>query len=227
MLRKIYHFFTSEFFKRKFKKVKFFSGVFIDAKTNFYGKGSVGANSKICSCSIGNGTYIGKNCDLVQVKIGKFCSIGSFIRNTTGRHPTKIFVSTHPAFFSKGKAASFTFSEKQYFDELQYNSDNFLVTIGNDVWIGDNVIIMDGITIGDGAIIGSGSVVTKDIEPYSINVGVPAKKIRSRFNDEEISWLLKFKWWNRDFEWIKTNSKFFHDINYFIKNFKNEQGEEY
>ena len=70
------------------------------------------------------------------------------------------------------------------------------VIIGNDVWIGINVSIMGGVTIGDGAIIGSHSLVTKNVEPYTIVGGVPAKKIRMRFNDEIISALIRYKWWN-------------------------------
>lgn len=100
---------------------------------------------------------------------------------------------------------------------------NYLIEIGNDVWIGDRVTILDGIRIGDGAIIGSGAVVTKDIEPYTINVGVPAKSIRKRFIEDEIKFLLEFKWWNKDWEWIKINSDKFESIENFIDEFHNEK----
>lgn len=191
-------------------------------KCSFEGNNSIGLNNNLNHVAVGFGTYTGRNVQLSRVKIGKFCSIGSFIRNTTGRHPTKLFVSTHPAFFSIGKAAGFTYSKQQMFNELNYNQDKFLLTIGNDVWIGDNVTIMDGLVIGDGAIIGSGAVVTKNIEPYSINVGVPARKISSRFKDDEISWLLNFKWWNKDADWLTRNSGFFSDLGNFKKKFTNE-----
>ena len=77
--------------------------------------------------------------------------------------------------------------------------------IGNDVWIGYDAIIMPGVKIGDGAIIGTRAVVTKDIPPYTIVCGVPAKPIRKRFDDKTIEKLLLIKWWNWDKEKIKQN----------------------
>jgi len=89
--------------------------------------------------------------------------------------------------------------------------------IGNDVWIGTNAIIMDDITIGDGAIIGAGTIVTKDVKPYSIVVGNPAKHLRFRFEEDEINFLLEFKWWDKDLTWIEENYTKFHDIKSFVK----------
>ena len=70
------------------------------------------------------------------------------------------------------------------------------IVIGNDVWIGYEAIVLSGVTIGDGAIIGTRSVVTKDVPPYTIVGGIPAKPIRKRFSDEVISKLLELQWWN-------------------------------
>ena len=79
------------------------------------------------------------------------------------------------------------------------------ITVGNDVWIGYEALILAGVTIGDGAIIGSRAVVTKDIPPYTIVGGIPAKPIRKRFDDETIAELLKLRWWDWDEEKIKRN----------------------
>jgi len=77
--------------------------------------------------------------------------------------------------------------------------------IGNDVWIGYDAVIMGGVTIGDGAIIGTRAVVTKDVEPYSIVGGVPAKEIRKRFTPEIIKKLMEIQWWNWPIEKIRSS----------------------
>ena len=82
------------------------------------------------------------------------------------------------------------------------------IVIGNDVWIGYEAVIMSGVTIGDGAIIGTRAVVTKDVPPYTIVGGVPAKQIRKRFPEEIISELLKLKWWDWTFKKISQNMEF-------------------
>lgn len=206
--------------KRKFikNKVLFHEFSKIDSNCYFEGYNAVGVNTKLKNTYLGVGSYVGRNNELNSVKIGKFCSVGSFIINTTGRHPASLFTSTHPAFFSKGKAAGFSFVKENKFKELIYNNDNYLVSIGNDVWIGDRVTILDGVKIGDGAIIGSNALVTKDVAPYTINVGVPAKPIRKRFEEEDIKYLLDLKWWDKDLSWIKENAELFENI----ENLKNK-----
>ncbi|MFC2091748.1 CatB-related O-acetyltransferase [Elusimicrobiota bacterium] len=149
-----------------------------------------------------------------KTKIGRFCSIAQNVRTCIGRHPVSNFVSTHPAFFSKQKLAGFTYVDENQFQEHTYidAERRFVVEIGNDVWIGNNVMVMDGVRIGDGAVIGSGSIVTKDVEPYSINVGIPAKKIRYRFEKRYIDFLLEFKWWNKGFKWVEDNAHLFSNV---------------
>ena len=88
--------------------------------------------------------------------------------------------------------------------------------IGNDVWIGLNATILDGVTIGDGAIVAAGAVVTKDVPPYAVVGGVPAKIIKYRFTESQIDFLLKFRWWEKDRKWIQQNYKRFQDIESFI-----------
>ena len=160
----------------------------------------------LCNSSLSDFTYIANNSNIWNTSIGKFCSIGSNVKCGMPSHPSSIFASTHPIFYSTLKQSQITFADKNYYIE-----ENKTI-IGNDVWIGSNVIITGGLTIGDGAIIASGAVVTKDIPPYTIVGGVPAKVIRDRFEKNEIDFLLKFRWWNLEINFLKKNFDKFHDI---------------
>lgn len=156
--------------------------------------------------NLGDFTYIAEDTKISRTSIGKFCSIGSDCKIGLGKHPAKDFVSTHPIFFSTLKQAQITFADRDYFEEFEN------IEIGNDVWIGANVIVVDGVKIGDGVIVAAGSVITKNIPPYTIVGGIPAKIIRYRFEKEEIEKLLKLKWWDMDVKYLKNNFKKFHDI---------------
>lgn len=142
-----------------------------------------------------------------RLKIGKFCSIANgakFIFN--GANHTLGSLSTYP-FPVLGEEWGLQTPVKEAWD----NKGD--IVVGNDVWIGFEAIIMAGVTIGDGAIIGSRAVVTKDVEPYSIVGGVPARLIRKRFSDEKIAQLLEMKWWDWDEEKIKSNLNKIMDVN--------------
>lgn len=156
-------------------------------------------------------TYISNNTTIRNCKIGKFCSIGPDCKIGLGMHPTKDYVSTHPIFFSDKKQSQISFVKKSTFKE----SDD--VFIGNDVWIGANVVILDGIKISDGAIIAAGSIVNKDVPPYAIYGGVPAKLIKYRFNNITIQKLLRFEWWNKEKSFLKDNVNKMKDVNLLIK----------
>jgi acetyltransferase-like isoleucine patch superfamily enzyme len=168
---------------------------------------------------LGLGSYINNHTFFINTFIGRYCSIGPNVKLITGKHPLAKNVSTHPCFYLLRKQAEFTFAQKQLFDEQNYaDAENgYYLIIENDVWIGADVLIMSGVKIKTGAVIAAGSVVTKDVEPYTIMGGIPAKPIKKRFTDEDISFLLKSKWWDRSFQWIKTNYVAFLDINTFIR----------
>lgn len=130
--------------------------------------------------------------------IGKFCMIASdvkFIMN--GANHLSEALSAYP-FAIFGKEWAYAMKGKSY----PHKGD---VIVGNDVWIGYNATIMAGVKVGDGAIIAANSMVVKDVEPYSIVGGNPARLIKKRFSDETISKLLEIKWWDWDIERITAN----------------------
>lgn len=191
----------------------------INSKTKLEGCNKIG-NSYISNSLIGYASYLGDDCKLSNCQIGRFCSIGSNVKAVIPTHPLSGFVSMHPAFFSVKKQAGFTFVNEQKFNEsIYYDKENKIaVKIGNDVWIGDDVIILGGVNINDGAAIATGAIVTKDVPPYSVVGGIPAKIIKYRFCEEDIEFLLSFKWWNKEVEWIRLEAENFKDIEDFKKN---------
>lgn len=176
---------------------------------NKYGKNVSLSSGVIFSYSIlGDYSYVNYYSIVHKTTIGKFCSIGPHVVIGLGNHPVRNFVSTSPKLFLKGY-----FSEKEQYDQFAK------VEIGNDVWIGSNVTIVNGVSIGDGAVIAANSVVTKDVPPYAIYGGVPAKLIRFRFEEEQRNFLLRLKWWDMGEEWIKSNNALFSNINGLIEKY--------
>jgi acetyltransferase-like isoleucine patch superfamily enzyme len=202
----------------KKKNIEIRRNVLLNTRNEFEGWNVICDDCQILSSRVGLATYVGPNSKLSGVSIGRFCSVGQNLITGVGIHPSGIFVSTHPAFFSAAKQSGFSFVKETIFSEHKYiyPGKEIITEIGNDVWIGHNVIIMDGIKIGDGAIIGAGSVVTKDVLPYTIVAGVPAKLKRYRFTEQQIEKLLTIKWWDWDFEKIKSQSHLFNNIELFI-----------
>ncbi len=153
----------------------------------------------INSSNVGFGTYTGLNTVVHFADIGKYCGI-SWGCSIVGL-----------AWHDYQNLSSYPKSRwKRIFDvEIGTETDKSHIKLGNDVWMGCNSVVLNGLEIGDGAVIGAGSVVTKDVPPYAVVAGNPAKIIKMRFSDEIIETLLKIKWWDFPPEVIAEDIQFF------------------
>ena len=142
-----------------------------------------------------------------KLVIGKFCSIAcgaKFLFNSANHRLQSLSTYTFPLFYEE-------WEQEMNLTEAWDNKGDII--IGNDVWIGYDAVILAGVTIGDGAIIGTGAVVTKDVPPYTIVGGVPAKPIRKRFSDEDIALLLELKWWDWSVDKISDSIQYIQSGN--------------
>lgn len=175
----------------------------IDATSN------VCAKSSLSNVKMGRYSDIGYNCQIINTTIGSFCSFGANIRIGSASHPMQ-WVSTSQVFIDRRDTLKDRFSPKKYDDYL-------LTEIGNDVWIGDGAFVKAGVKIGTGAVVGMGAVVTKNVPPYAIVGGNPAKVIRFRFDDEIVDGLLASKWWDYSPEKLETMAVYFDDPAMFLE----------
>lgn len=171
-------------------------------------------NVVLRNVEISDFSYVNSHSSIFQTRIGKFTVIGEHVTCGLAIHPSSDFVSMHPIFYSTRKQSQISFADRDYIHEFEP------VEIGNDVWVGSHALLKGGVTIGNGAIIGAGSLVTRDVPPYAIVGGVPAKIIRYRFNHEQIHFLQEFKWWNKDLSWLEKNYFDMHNIDNFMKKYR-------
>lgn len=180
-------------FSRGLKNVKFEGKNAIADRCNFSG-----------NIKIGWATTLGYN-NVIHgdVEIGKYCQLGFDVAIISNNHPLNYMT---------------TYINKSLFDGELYNlKNNGNILIGNDVWIGHNVIVIGSVKIGNGSVLAAGAVITKDVKPYTIVGGVPAKKIKKRFKDSVIKEIEELEWWNK-------KGKQLEDLKpLFLKNYNNKQ----
>ena len=160
--------------------------------SNIHKTSTIESGSNVVNVIMDKYSYCGYDCEIVNAKIGAYCSIANNVTIGGAMHPME-WASTSPVFYYgrdsvKKKFASF------------HRAEHKKTIIGNDVWIGGGCFIKQGVSLSDGAVVGMGSIVTKDVPPYAIVAGNPAKLIRYRFDDETINKLLKSEWWTLEDE---------------------------
>jgi phosphonate metabolism protein (transferase hexapeptide repeat family) len=174
---------------------------------------SIGENNHIIESIFGKYTYTMDDVTVNYAEIGKFCSIASHVCINPVQHPMDR-VSQHHMTYRKVAYQFAKEDDEALFDWRRTHS----VKIGHDVWIGHGAIIMKGVEIGTGAVVGAGSVVTKDVEPYTIVVGVPARPIKRRFSKEVANQLLEIAWWEWSREKLEAHFEELNDLETFLKN---------
>ncbi len=203
-------------------KVRIQRGATVSWVSIFEGRAQIHSNTSFHGY-LGYGSYIGSGCQL-SARIGRFTSIAPYVRCNSGRHPyTDPYVATSPCFFSllaqhnPNTQAGFTYASEQLFKEFRLADydKRIAVNIGNDCWIGQRVLFAGGVSIGDGAVVLAGAVVTKDVPPYAIAGGVPAKVLKYRYEEGTIALLQKVQWWNLGEEWLKEHWRLLTDMNEF------------
>lgn len=169
------------------------------------------AGSTIVNTTFDRHSFCGYDCMILNCDVGGFCSIANNVMIGGARHPME-WVSMSPVFSSRKDSVKKKFS-------MHEKSSDLRTIIGNDVWIGEKSLIKAGVRIGDGAVIGMGSVVTRDVQPYAIVAGSPAKEIRKRFDTATIAALLEIQWWTLPDNMLEKYAPYFTNPEEFIRKY--------
>jgi acetyltransferase-like isoleucine patch superfamily enzyme len=152
-------------------------------------------------CRIGRFTYFNYDCEITDANLGRYCSVGQRCLINPGEHPTD-WLSTHPFVGDASGVSCGMAGEPAYAAiagaALSAPRPTKRVTIGHDVWLGANTVVLSGVSIGDGAVIAAGAVVSRNVAPFAVVGGVPARVLRYRFPADMIKRLGQLRWWDYD-----------------------------
>lgn len=198
------------FFSKFMKKIQ----ISAIKNSNLHRTSRVASKSHLVGVFLGKYSYIGNNCTVLNTDIGNYCSVADNTVVGGASHPIN-WVSSSPVFHEGKNILRKNFSTHRYHTTKK-------TKIGHDVWIGNNCLIKSGVEIGNGAIIGMGSVLTKNVGPYEIWAGNPAKFVRKRFDNDVIDTLQKSNWWLWSDNEIESYAHSFHKPKEFFKSYEKE-----
>lgn len=158
----------------------------------------VGARTKVAECSFGDFSYVVNDSDIIYTDIGKFCSIAAHTRINPGNHPIERAAMNH--FTYRSSAYGLGDDDPAFFEWRRQSR----CRLGHDVWIGHGAVVLPGVSIGNGGVVGAGAIVTKDVPPFAIAVGNPARVLRYRFPPELVATLQSIGWWDWPHDRLKA-----------------------
>lgn len=167
----------------------------------------VGMRTLVAETAFGAYSYVVEDCQIERAKIGRFCSIAAACRINPGNHPTWRASQHH--FQYRADTYDLGEPEHTFFDWRRTHP----VTLGHDVWLGHGAIVLPGVTVGNGAVLAAGAVVTREVAPYAIVAGVPAKPISARFPADVVDALERIAWWDWPHEALRTALPDFRQLN--------------
>ncbi|MCG9022851.1 CatB-related O-acetyltransferase [Laribacter hongkongensis] len=177
-------------------------------RSSIHPTAKVEAGTAFIDSVMGRHSFCGYDCEIYRATIGAFTSIANGVVLGGARHPME-WVGMSPVFYAGRDSIKAKFAEHMLSPPAE-------VTVGNDVWIGRSAIVLSGVEIGNGAVVGAGAVVTKDVPPYAIVAGNPAKIIRYRFREPVIQALEKLQWWNFSDQRLSELGRHFNNVSEFL-----------
>jgi phosphonate metabolism protein (transferase hexapeptide repeat family) len=174
----------------------------------------IGPHTHMAETSFGDYSYCAGENQIIYAQIGRFCSIASHVRMNPGNHPMERVTQHHMTY----RRAQYGFAAHDDAGFFAWRRAHRCV-VGHDVWIGHGAIILPGVTIATGAVVGAGAVVTRDVEPYTIVGGTPARLIRRRFPEPIAERLLRSAWWDWDRQTLEERFGELNDVERFVERY--------